>query len=433
MTQIMFRKKQLRGLLSFLTECEAQIIEALHADLGKPVFESRAVELAPLKAEIKDILSKLDSWTTPQFVSTPLIHQPGKSWISFEPLGKVLVIAPWNYPIQLNLLPAASAIGSGNQVTLKPSELAPACSHILAHRLPNYAEIHVAQGGVAEAEHLLTQHWDHIVFTGSTRVGRIVMQAAAKNLTPVTLELGGKCPVIVEPDACLKTAARRIIWGKMLNAGQTCVAPDHLFVHESVKEKIISLMKKTIQEFFGDNPSTSPHFGRIINDAHLTRLKGLLENTQIIHGGDIKSNERYVDPTLILDPGSEHALMQEEIFGPILPIIPYQNFDDVIQQINSRPNPLAIYLFTRNSKNRQKISEFTRSGAVCINEVVTYVGIPELPFGGVGSSGFGAYNGRFGFERFSHPRAYYQRSANIDLPLRYPPYSQLGIKIASWI
>lgn len=415
------RRKQLKNILAFTNECEPQIIQALKEDLGKPVFEACIVELGSLRSEISYALKNLDRWTRPKRVYTPIIHQPGKSWIEYRPLGKILIIAPWNYPFQLTLAPLVSAVAAGNSATIKPSELAPASSHLLATKLPQYLDVEIEEGGPEVTQTLLDKKWDHIFFTGSCRVGQIVLEKAAKFLTPVTLELGGKCPAVVDSNADIKIAARRIAWGKFMNAGQTCVAPDHVLAHETIKNELVSELKKAITQFLGDHPKNSPDYARIINQAHLDRLIKLSPHS------DNDAKQLYFAPTLL-----EDAQIDDEIFGPILPILSFKNLDEAIKLVNSQPKPLALYYFSSDQAAQNKIIQDTSSGAVCINDTISHLGIPGLPFGGVGESGFGAYHGHWGFERFSQAKPVYARSTRIDLPLRYPPYTNFALKIAQW-
>jgi aldehyde dehydrogenase (NAD+) len=414
------RRKHLKNILAFTHECEPQIIQALKEDLGKPIFESSVVELGSLRSEITYALKNLDRWTRPQTVCTPLIHQIGKSWIQYQPLGKILIIAPWNYPFQLTLGPLVSAIAAGNSACIKPSELAPASSHLLASKLPTYLDADIQEGGPEVTQALLDKQWDHIFFTGSSRVGRIVLEKAAKFLTPVTLELGGKCPAIVDSDADLKIAARRIAWGKFINAGQTCVAPDTIFAHEKIKAELMLELQKAIAQFFGNDPKQCPDYAQIINHVHLERL------IKISPQSDYDLEKRYFAPTLL-----EHPI-EDEIFGPILPVLSFKKLDEVIKLVNAQPKPLALYYFSSDKAAQQQIISSTHSGAVCINDTISHLGIPGLPFGGVGESGFGAYHGRWGFERFSQTKPVYSRSTWLDLPLRYPPYSNWALKIAKW-
>ncbi|MEI6806129.1 MAG: aldehyde dehydrogenase family protein [Myxococcaceae bacterium] len=418
--EIINRKKQLKAILAFINECELEIIQALKEDLGRPVFETSAIELGSLRYEISHTLSKLSFWVNPRFVKTPLVCQPGKSWIEYKPLGTILNIAPWNYPFQLTLGPLSNMIAAGNYVVIKPSELAPSSSRLLAHKLPGYLDVKIVEGGPEVTGSLLDKKWDHIFYTGGSRVAQIVLEKAAKYLTPVTLELGGKCPALVDRDADIQIAARRIAWGKFINAGQTCVAPDYVLVHEDIKDRLIAEISKVITHFFGNNPKRSPDYGRIINQAHMERLIKLCPNAHY----DLE--QRYFAPTLI------EKLPEEEIFGPILPVISVKNLEEAVSFVNARPKPLALYYFSTDKINQKKVLASTHSGGVCINDTVSHLGNPNLPFGGVGESGYGAYHGRAGFERFSHMRSVYQRSDSLDIPLRYPPYSKTTLKIANW-
>ncbi len=418
--EITQRKKQLRGILAFIEECEPQIFEALRQDLGRPVFETSVLELGSLRTEIAYALENLASWTAPRPVRTPLVHQPGKSWIEYQPLGKILVIAPWNYPFQLTLGPLVNIIAAGNSAVIKPSELAPYSADLLAQKLPNYIDTQVVTGGPEATQKLLDQKWDHLFFTGGSRVGQIVLEKAAKFLTPVTLELGGKCPCIVDETAHLEVTARRIAWGKLINAGQTCVAPDYVLAHDRVYEALTAELQKAITHFFGNNPKQSDDYARIINRPHMERLIALAPQA------DYDLEQRYFAPTLL-----DH-IPDDEIFGPLLPIVPVKNLPAAIELINSRPSPLALYFFSSNKSAQKQITQQTKSGAVCINDTVSHLGIPGLPFGGVGESGFGAYHGRWGFERFSHAKPVFSRSTRVDMPLRYPPYTKMALRIANW-
>ena len=424
--EIAQRKKQLRGILAFLKQHESEIIQALKADLGKPIFESHATELGMIRSEIAYALKNLHSWMIPKPVCTPLVHQAGKSWIQYEPLGKILIISPWNYPFQLTLAPLANIFAAGNEAVIKPSELAPHSAQLLAQRLADFVEVEVHTGGPEVTQKLLDQKWDHIMFTGSTRIGKLVYEKAAQNLTPVTLELGGKCPVIIDNTCDIKLSARRIAWGKFINAGQTCVAPDYILAHEDILDNLVLELQKSIWQFFGDNPENSPDYGRIINQAHLKRLINLAPDAK----HNLETN--YFAPTLLNKITPDHAAMQEEIFGPILPILPFKKLEHAIGFVNTRPKPLALYCFSRSKNTQQKIISETHSGGVCMNDTVSHLGVPGLPFGGVGDSGFGYYHGKWGFERFSHAKSIYRRNTQIDLPIRYPPYTQTNLKIANW-
>ena len=424
--EIEYRKKQLRGLLGFLQEHETALIQAVRADVGKPIFEIHATELGMVRSEIHHALKHLAAWTRPKSVCTPLVHQAGTSWIQYEPLGKILIIAPWNYPIQLTLVPLVNALAAGNQTVLKPSELAPHCAKLFAQKLPNSVDTKVYEGGPEVTQKLLEQKWDHILFTGSTRIGKLVYEKAAQTLSPVTLELGGKCPVILDNTCQLKLSARRIAWGKLINAGQTCVAPDYLLAHQDIVDNLVLELRNSIQQFFGKNPENSPDYGRIVNQTHLKRLLALAPDA--VH--NVKTN--YFAPTILQPISADHLAMQEEIFGPILPILSFQHLEEAIGFVNARPKPLALYCFSESKVAQKQILSNTHSGGLCINDTLSHLGIPALPFGGVGDSGFGAYHGRWGFERFSHAKSIYSRNTHLDLPVRYPPYTPTALKIANW-
>ena len=424
---VKWRRSQLEALVRFLDEQEEALAEALARDLGKPRLEALSYEIRFTRSEAKVALRQLARWVRPERVSTPLLVQPGRSRIHSEPLGVVLIIAPWNFPIQLTLSPLLAALAAGNCAVLKPSELAPACSSLLAAELPNYFDteaVCVVEGAVEETTILLAQRFDHILFTGGPRIARIVMRAAAEHLTPVTLELGGKCPAIVDSEANLEVAARRICWGKFANAGQVCLAPDHLLVHEQVYEPLISALQATVREFFGSDPKASADYGRIVNERHVRRLAGLLEGASIVTGGEVDEAARYVAPTLIRDVGEDSPLMAEEIFGPLLPIVKISSVDEAIAKINARPKPLAVYVFSANDEVCRAVVERTSSGGAVVNHCLMHAANPGLPFGGVGESGMGSYHGRFGFDTFSHRKAVLHKPTAIDPKLMYPPYSE---------
>lgn len=420
------RKKQLRGILTFIQSCESDIIKALKADLGKPLFEASALELGLVQSEIAYALGHLSSWMKPQAVYTPLVHQAGKSWVEYQPLGKILIIAPWNYPFQLTLAPLVSVIAAGNHAVIKPSELAPNSARLLSEKLPNYLDVEVKEGGPEVTQKLLEKKWDHIIFTGSSKIGKLVYEKAAQHLSPVTLELGGKCPVIIDQTADIPLSARRIAWGKFINAGQTCVAPDYILAHQSILDALADELQNSITQFFGIDPEQSPDYARIINPSHLARLIALVPETKY------NSKTNYFAPTILKNIKSHHAVMQEEIFGPILPILPFDKLEEAIQFVNSRAKPLALYYFSQQKSSQETITQATLSGGLCINDTISHLGVPALPFGGVGESGFGSYHGHWGFKRFSHAKAIYSRNTKIDLPLRYPPYTRSALKIARW-
>jgi acyl-CoA reductase-like NAD-dependent aldehyde dehydrogenase len=369
----------------------------------------------------------------PRRVSAPVAVQPAKARIVPEPLGVVLIIAPWNYPFQLSIGPLIGAIAAGNCAILKPSEVASATSRVLAELVPKYLDrdcIAVVEGGVPETTALLAQELDHIFYTGNGAVGRIVMEAAAKHLTPVTLELGGKSPCIVDRDVDLTTAARRITWGKFFNAGQTCVAPDYLLVHESIKKPLLDKIASMIREFFGDDPQKSADFGRIINARHHKRLTALLDSGTAFVGAKTDADDRYIAPTVLTDVSPDSPAMADEIFGPILPVISVSSLDEAIEFVNERPKPLALYVFSNDRDRTRRVVERTSSGGACVNDVLTHLLPHELPFGGVGPSGMGAYHGKASFDTFTHMKSVLEKPFYMDPPLRYPPYTDGKIKWA---
>lgn len=421
---VAFRLEQLKVLRKAVLDNQAAIIEALKADLNKPIFESYATEIGSVK-EIDYAIKQLKSWTKPQKVASTPEQFPSTAMIYPEPLGVVLIIAPWNYPFQLIISPLVGAIAAGNCAILKPSELAPHTSQIVAQIFQNNFEpayISVVEGGVETSQQLLKEKFDHIFFTGGTAVGKIIMEAAAQHLTPVTLELGGKSPCIVDADINLEHTARRITWGKFINAGQTCIAPDYILVEKSIKKDLIEALKNCIQEFYGDEPEKSCDYARIINKKHFSRLATLLNQGDIITGGTINPETFYIAPTLIDNISLDAPIMQEEIFGPILPVIEYNDLSSAIAIVNSQPKPLALYLFSKNKNLQQRILRETSSGSVCINDTVMQVGIPDLPFGGVGASGIGNYHGKASFDTFSHQKSVLKKSFLLDLKWRYAPY-----------
>ncbi len=423
------RQRQLDGLLRFLKEREREIEAALRDDLGRPLTEVYPTEIAFIAGEVSLFKKRLKSWTKPARVRTALVGQPGRSWIYHEPYGVVLIIGPWNYPVQLVLGPLAGAIAAGNCAVIKPSEVAPATSALLADRLPLYVSpdcVRVVEGGVNETTELLAERFDYIFYTGNCVVGRIVMEAAAKHLTPVTLELGGKSPCIVDQDADLMVAARRILWGKFFNAGQTCVAPDYVLAHEAIEGELIARMQRTLVDFFGEEPRKSPDFGRIVSARHHRRLMKLLPGSGIpvAGGGDGQNeNERYLPPTILRDVPANSSVMADEIFGPILPVLKVRDIGQAIAFVNERPKPLALYLFSRDERVQNRVIEQTSSGGVTINHTLLHVAIPSLPFGGIGASGLGAYHGKASFETFSHRKSVLRKPTWFDPWFFYPPYN----------
>lgn len=430
-----FRLEKLNILKQAILDNEVSIKKTLKADLNKPELESYITEIGICLEEIKYALKHLKSWTKPQKVSTPLPYLPASSKIYAEPLGVVLIIGAWNYPLQLVIAPLVGAIAAGNCAVLKPSEIAVNTSNLLAEIIDKYFDssfISVVEGGKEVTQQLLAEKFDHIFFTGSTQVGKSIMSAAAKQLTPVTLELGGKSPCIVDADTHLEHTASRIVWGKFLNAGQTCVAPDYLLVDKTIKQKLLQQIKQTIQEFYGNTPETSPDYARIINQHHFTRLAELLKTGEIIIGGETNSTQLYIAPTVIDAITPEDLIMQEEIFGPILPVLEYNNLKEAIAFVNAKPKPLALYFFSNNKQHQQQILQETSSGGVCLNDTIVHMAFAGLPFGGVGNSGIGKYHGKASFETFSHQKSVLNKSFWFDIKLRYAPY-QGKLKFLKWL
>lgn len=427
--EIDFRQQQLVVLKQLIINHEPAIIQALQADLHKPELEAITSEIILTTKEIEFAIKNLKKWTKPKKVGVPWQLLPTSAKIQPEPLGIVLIIGAWNYPFQLVIVPLIGAIAAGNCAILKPSEIATHTSKLIAELIPKYFPeeyIAVVEGGIETSQKLLTEKFDHIFFTGSTHVGKIIMVAAAKNLTPVTLELGGKNPCIVDVDIHLEHTARRIIWGKFINAGQTCIAPNYILVDKRIKDKLLVNLEKCLKEFYGEHPETSPDYARIINQNNFDRLVNLLQNLlqdgEILIGGETKASELYIAPTIINNVSFTDPIMQEEIFGPILPIVEYTDIEEAITGINSQPKPLTLYLFSQNKNLQQKILQTTSSGAVCLNETVIHFTVPSLPFGGVGNSGIGSYHGKASFDTFSHYKSVLKNPFWLDIKLRYPPY-----------
>lgn len=419
-----FRLAQLRSLYRGIKRFEPQILEALRSDLGKSAEESYMSEIGMCLTEIRHTARHLREWSRPQRVPTPLMHFPGSSRIVREPRGVCLIIAPWNYPFLLAVGPMISAIAAGNCVTLKPSEYAPATAAVLEKMLDVCFEgrfCRTVTGGAEVSAAETARPYDMIFFTGSTAVGRKVMAAAAQNLTPVVLELGGKSPCIVDETADLPVAAARIIWGKCLNSGQTCVAPDYVLVARSRKDALIREMQKTICRFYGEDPCENSAYPRIVNERHFDRLAAMLPEDPAV-GGRVDRESLKIEPTLIETTLNDQSpLMTEEIFGPLLPIVPYDNIHEALGYILSRPRPLALYLFSRNRKLQRRVVETIPFGGGCINDTISHITTPYLPFGGTGDSGMGAYHGRCGYETFTHAKSILSKPFRPDLPVRYPP------------
>jgi aldehyde dehydrogenase (NAD+) len=419
-----FRLKQLDQLLLMLSERRTELLGALEADLGKSAFEGWLAEVQLMEKEIAHTKKHLGAWMRPQRVTTPLALQPGRARIVSEPLGVALVIAPWNYPLQLAILPLVGAIAAGCCALVKPSEVAANTSRVIAELLPKYLDrecFAVVEGGVPETTALLEQKFDHIFYTGNGAIGRVVMAAAARHLTPVTLELGGKSPVIVDASADLDATARRIVWGKFFNAGQTCVAPDYVLVHRAAEERLVQKLGENIRAFFGEDPRQSKDYGRIINERHHKRLVGLMADGKPAVGGQADAGARYIAPTVLRGVKPDSKLMQEEIFGPLLPVLAVDSVDQAIEFVVARDKPLALYVFGDDEVAERVLSR-TSSGGACVNDCMTHLGVVDLPFGGVGESGMGAYHGKASFDTFSHRKSVLDKSTHLDLPLRYPPY-----------
>lgn len=430
-----WRQQQLEQLDKLVVEHEDELLNALHQDLGKSRAEGWLTELGFLRSDIKHTLKHLKLWMRPTRVSQPMLAWPGKSSLMPEPLGVVLILGAWNYPIQLLLSPLVAALAAGNCVVVKPSELAPATAELIARLLPDYLPtnaVKVVTGGAEVAQQLLAERFDHIMYTGGGRVGRIVMKAAAEHLTPVTLELGGKSPAVVLDDADIPITARRIAWGKWINAGQTCIAPDYVLVDERQHDRLIEELKKATQEFFGDETDQATDYGRIVNEQHWQRLVNYLDDGNVVHGGHYEREERFIEPTILVDVAADSSVMQEEIFGPILPIISVKNLAEAIAFIQQRDKPLALYGFSNNSAALKQLTEQTHAGNQCNNDTLMFMLNPELPFGGVGPSGMGRYHGKFGFDTFSHQKALMTRPFWFDPKFRYPPYTSFKQKLLRW-
>jgi aldehyde dehydrogenase (NAD+) len=430
-----WRKEQLHALRRMLADGEGAFTTALGRDLGKSAIEGFVTEIALVRAEIDYALQHLEGWLHPEKVHVPTKQLPGKARIHRDPLGVVLIVGPWNYPIQLVLAPLVGALAAGNAAVLKPSEVSEHSSHALAQLVPQYLDadaVTVVEGGVRETTALLNERWDHIFYTGNGTVGRVVMAAAAKHLTPVTLELGGKSPTIVDRSANLDVAARRIAWGKYINAGQTCVAPDYVLVDRRVEGPLAARLRDTVQRFYGDDARTSRDYGRIINDRHFARLAQLLDDEgagELIYGGERDEADRYLAPTALRGTDPTAPIMQEEIFGPVLPLLAVDDMDAAVDFVNSRDKPLALYVFAEDRAVTERIVNHTTAGGVCVNSTVFHLAVPGLPFGGVGESGMGAYHGRASFETFSHAKSVLTKPTSIDPSIAYPPYQGLKAKL----
>ena len=430
-----FRVKQLKKLKKAIHKYEDDIIQALTLDLGKPVFESYTAEIGIVYQEIDFAIKNLKKWMEPKKVSTPIYLQPATSFIYPEPKGVVLIISPWNYPFQLAISPLIGAMAAGNCILLKPSNQSKETAKIIEmiiHETFSHNYISVVKGPGSQIVTPLIENnrFDHIFFTGSVHVGKRILKLSAKDLTPVTLELGGKSPTIVHEDADIDLAAKRITWAKFYNCGQTCVAPDYLLVHESKKEMLIKKIKFYTNKYYGDNPITSPHLGRIINEKRFHRLMSLLDGCKIVQGGSYSEEEKFISPTLVEDINMNHPIMKEEIFGPILPILTYSHISEVINIIKENPYPLALYLFTKDKVVENYIIENIQFGGGCINHLISHVANPHLPFGGIGFSGMGRYHSKYTFDTFSHEKSIFKSRGTFDTNILYPPYKEEKLKLA---
>ncbi len=425
-----WRRAQLEALKALCTDRADELVEAMAADFGKPPVEALAADVSQGKMEAAGALRNLKKWTRPERKGPiPLI---GRSFVLREPLGVALIISPWNYPVGLLLSPLAGALAAGNAAVLKPSEVTPHTSAALARCVRDYLDpeaVALVEGGVAETTALLEERFDHIFYTGNGHVGRVVMKAAAEHLTPVTLELGGKSPCLVDRDVDVATAARRIAWGKFVNAGQTCIAPDYVLVQRDREDELVHELEVATRSFYGDDPKTTPDFARVVNGRHHERLSKLLESGRPAFGGEADAEQNYIAPTVLQGVSPDAPVMQEEIFGPILPVLPVDDMDEAIAFVNQRDKPLALYVFSRNEEVQRKVLERTSSGGACVNGTVMHIMDTRVPFGGVGPSGQGAYHGRHTFETFSHRKAVLKRGFRFDLKMMYPPYGERKRKV----
>ncbi|XP_048468655.1 aldehyde dehydrogenase, dimeric NADP-preferring-like isoform X2 [Rhincodon typus] len=433
-----FRIQQLKALERMIDEKKEEFSVALKKDLHKSVFDVEIFEIAGILNEISLAITNLPEWTAPKYVSKSMMTLMDDVYIHREPLGVVLIIGAWNYPLALIVQPLIGAIAAGNAAVLKPSEVSENTAQLLGELLPQYLDkdlYPVVNGGVEETTEVLKQQFDHILYTGSTNVGRIVMEAAAKHLTPVTLELGGKSPCYVDGDCDLDVACRRIAWGRYTNSGQTCIAPDYILCNNSIQDEVVKKIGSAVSEFYGADPQKSPDYGRIVNQRHFKRLMSLLEGENVVFGGQRDEKELYIAPTIVTDVDPSSRIMQEEIFGPLLPIVTVNCAEEAIDFINKRDKPLALYVFSHNKKLIQRIIAETSSGGVTANDCLIHYSVDTLPFGGVGKSGIGAYHGKFSFETFSHRRACVLKSLGMEKAnsIRYAPATDSKRKWTLWL
>lgn len=433
-----WREAQLKKLLSLLDENSEKLTAALHADLHKHKLEAHLMELAITRNDTILYLNNLREWMKPQKVQKELINKFDDAYIRYEPYGVALIIGAWNYPVQLTLLPIAGAIAAGNCVILKPSEMAPKVAAVLEELIPRYLDpecIKVVNGGVPETQALLAERFDIIFYTGNTAVAKIVMGAAAKYVTPVILELGGKSPAFIDEGVDLNATTRRLVWGKFCNSGQTCIAPDYVMCTPATQEKLLEKLKEVLEEFYSADPQKSDSYGRIINARHFARVKKLMEGSTVALGGQADENDLYIAPTVFRDVKLTDPVMQDEIFGPLMPIVPVRDHQEAVSIINGREKPLALYVFSNNKDVVRTLKESTSSGAFVVNDTMVHAGVSSLPFGGVGNSGLGSYHGKFTFDAFSHKRACLEKSLGLESvnSLRYPPYTEKKLDWLQWL
>lgn len=433
------RIEKLKALEKVIQKRKKAICKALYNDFQKPEFETVITETSFILSELKYIIKHLRSWAKPKRVSSTLLNFPSRDFIFSEPYGACLILAPWNYPFQLKVSPAIGAIAAGNTVVLKPSEYSPYTAEIVEEIFAEVFEpewVSVVQGNASASQKLLEEKWDYVFFTGSVSVGRIVNKAIAPHLTPATLELGGKSPCIVHRSAKIELAAKRIVWGKFINAGQTCIAPDYILIDAEVKSKFYEAVKKEITAAFGEHPKASPDFARIINQKNFDRLTALLNSEKCIIGGATDNDSLYISPTLLDEPSLDSEVMQDEIFGPILPVISYTSESEISKIINKYPKPLSLYIFSEEKKFSEMILQKFSFGGGTVNDVLVHIANKNLPFGGVGNSGYGAYHGKYSFDTFSHKKSISKRGTWIDIPLRYAPYGnklKMAKKLLKWL
>lgn len=429
---VAYRKEALMRLKNVIKKYEYDVMDALYEDLGKSDTESYATEIGLVYEEITYMLKHMDKLAKPRYVSTPLTNFLSTSKIIKEPYGTALIMAPWNYPFQLCMVPLIGAVAAGNCAVVKPSNYAPHVAEVvddIIYEAFDDEHVFVVIGGREANQDLLSHKFDYIFFTGGKAVGRTVMHAASDFLTPVTLELGGKSPCIVDSTADIALTARRIVWGKFLNCGQTCVAPDYVYVHKKVKEQLMEAIVRNIEALYGEEPLNSKDYGKIINEKHFNRLSAMLDGADIYYGGETDHERNKIAPTVIDNADWSIPAMQEEIFGPVLPVLEYENLNDVIREIKKRPKPLALYMFTRSKENERKVLKNVSFGGGCINDTVMHLATTSMPFGGVGESGMGNYHGKYSFRTFSHEKSILNKSLLIDMPMRYAPYGDNMISI----